>query len=129
MLNAAAQRRRHSRYGSTATGKTLIAVASANMLPAAHGRPFCSHQNPSSIIASRTRLGWPRSNMSNTNVTVMKPGSAASHGPAILSDPVIALESWLVIHHAAALRNDRHKYSGIFPNQLGMASRIAGSGG
>ena len=42
-------------------------------------------------------------------VTVTKPGSAATQGPGILPEPVIALESWLVIHHAAALRNDRQR--------------------
>src|SRR3954453_15949578 len=109
MLAAAAQCRRHTRYGSTATGKTFIARPTANMLPAPHGRPCCSHQNPNSIIASSTRFGWPRSNMSNTNVMVTKPGNAASHGPGILPKPVIAFESWLVIHHAAALSNDRHR--------------------
>jgi hypothetical protein len=98
---------RQIRYGNTATGKTLIAVASANMLPAVHGRPCCSSQNPNSIKASRTRFGCPRSNMSNTKVIVTKPGSANSHGPGVRPEPAIACESCAVIHHATALKSDR----------------------
>src|ERR1700733_14380992 len=109
MLAALTHCLRHSRYGSTATGKTLIAVASANMLPAIHGRSCCSSQNPYSIIASSTRLGWPRSNMSNTKDIVTKPGSAHSHGPGVRAEPVIALEKAAVIHHAAAFSADRHR--------------------
>ena len=45
--------------------------------------------------------------MSNTNVTVTKPGSANSHGPGVRPDPVIALENCAVIHHATALKADR----------------------
>jgi len=58
-------------------------------------------------MASRMRLGCPRSNMSKTNVTVTIAGSAASHGPGLLSDPLIAFESCAVIHHAVALRMDK----------------------
>ncbi len=45
--------------------------------------------------------------MSNTKVTVAKAGNAASHGPGIRPEPVIALENCPVIHHATALRTDR----------------------
>ena len=45
--------------------------------------------------------------MSNTNVMVTKPGSANSHGPGILPDPVIALENCAAIHHATMLSSDR----------------------
>src|SRR3984893_12099249 len=99
------------------------------MLPAIQGRPCCSSQNPNSIIASRTRLGCPRSNMSNTNVTVTKPGSANSHGPGIRPDPVIALENCALIHQATALNSERQIESGILRNQLGIASSTADSGG
>jgi hypothetical protein len=88
-------------------GKTLIAVANANMPPETHGRRCCKNQNPSSIIASRTRLGWPRSNISKTKEIVAIAGSAASHGPGTRPDPVIAFESCAVIHHAAALRTHK----------------------
>ena len=79
------------------------------MLPAIQGRPCCSNQNPISIIASRSRFGCPRSNMSNTKVMVMKPGNANSQGPGVRPDPVIAFENCAVIDHAAALRTDRHR--------------------
>jgi len=36
-------------------------------------------------------------------------GNAANHGSATLPDPVIALESCAVIHHATALRTDKHR--------------------
>src|SRR5689334_4452511 len=106
MLAAEVQCLRHNKYGSTAMGKTLIAVASANMLPEAHARPCCSHQKPRSIMASSTRLGWPRSNISNTNDIVRTDGSAAIHGSGALPNPVMAFESCAVIHHAATLSND-----------------------
>ena len=108
MLASDDHRRRHTRYGNTATGKTLIAVASANMLPAIHGRSCCSNQNPNSIMAKRTRFGCPRSNISNTEDIVTKPGRANSHGPGVRPDPVIALENCAVIHHATTLSADRH---------------------
>ena len=84
-----------------------MAVASANMLPAIHGRACCNSQKPYSIIASSIRLGWPRSNWSKMKVMVAKLGSANSHGPGIRPDPVIALDNWPTIHHAAALSSDR----------------------
>ena len=86
-----------------------MAVASANMLPAIQPRWSRSSQKPYSISASSTRLGWPRSNMSNTKVTVTKPGSASSHGPGLRPDPVIACENCAVIHHATTLSNDRQR--------------------
>ncbi len=107
MLAAVDHCLRHSRYGNTATGKTLIAVASANMFPAIHGRACCSSQKPYSMMANRTRLGWPRSNMSKTKVTVRNAGSANSQGPGIRPEPVIALDSCAVIHQATMFNSDR----------------------
>src|SRR3954471_22270137 len=104
MLAADDQRLRHT---STATGKTLIAVASANMLPAIHGRSCWSNQKPNSIIASNKRLGCPRSNMSKTNEIVTKPGSANNQGPGVRPKPDMACENCAVIHHAAALTADK----------------------
>ena len=85
----------------------MIAVASANMLPAIHGRARCNSQKPYSIIASSIRFGCPRSNWSKTKVTVTKPGTANNQGPGILPDPVMALENWPAIHHAMRLSSDR----------------------
>src|SRR5665213_3062485 len=106
-----------------------MAVASANMLPAIHGRFCCSSQKPYSITASRTRLGWPRSNMSKTNVIVTNPGSANNQGPGIFPEPVIALDNCPVIHQATTLNADRHRQSGILPKNAGTASSTADSGG
>ena len=47
--------------------------------------------------------------MSKTKVMVTKPGSANSHGPGVRPDPVIALESCAVIHHATTFSSDRQR--------------------
>ncbi len=44
--------------------------------------------------------------MSNTKVTVTMAGSASSHGPGLRPDPVMALESMPVYHHATTFRID-----------------------
>src|SRR6516164_20937 len=107
MLATVVHWRRQTRYGSTAAGKTLIAAASANMLPAIQGFSCCSNQNPKSISARRTRFGCPRSNMSKTEVMVRTPGSANNSGPGRLPEPVIAFENCPVIHHATQFSSDR----------------------
>src|SRR5438445_4311366 len=99
------------------------------MLPAIQGRSCWSSQKPYSISASSTRFGCPRSNMSNTKVTVTMPGNANRNGPGILPDPVIAFENCPVIHQATTFRSDRQVYRVILPNQLGSASSAADSGG
>ena len=68
-----------------------------------------SSQKPYSIIASSIRFGWPRSNMSNTKVTVTIPGSASSQIPGLRPDPAIACDSCAVIHQATTFKSDRQR--------------------
>ena len=91
MLMAARQWPRKIRYGNTATGNTLMAVARANSDPANQDRPE-QPPKPASIIASSTRLGV-RERSSRKRKRWLQTRQRREPRASNFSEPVIALKA------------------------------------